>query len=64
MKDRKWEDNLKMAKSALILIENGVFGNRVIQTVRRLLKTVPESEKSDVGYEALFKRVKQAEMKS
>jgi hypothetical protein len=63
MKNREWKDNLKMAKSALVLVENGIFGHRVIQKIRRLLKTVPEFEKTDVGYEALLKRVKQAELK-
>jgi len=56
-KTRDWKENLKMAKSALILVENGVFGTKVVQQIRRLLKTVPDSEKIAVGYEALLNRI-------
>lgn len=59
MKERDWKDNFKMAGSALTLVENGVFGSRVIQTIRRLLKTIPESERSEIGYLSLLARSKQ-----
>jgi len=59
IKGRDWKDDLKMASNALTLIENGVFGNRVVQTVRRLLKTTPEPEKSKDNYLNLAMRLKQ-----
>lgn len=59
IKSREWRDDLKMAGCALVLIENGVFGNRVIQTVRRLLKTTPESDRAQSDYWDLMMRVKQ-----
>jgi hypothetical protein len=63
-KTREWKDNLKMAKSALTLVENGVFGTKVVQKIRRLLKTVPDSEKINIGYEALLNRLNLAEKKN
>jgi len=63
-KHRDWKDNLKMAKSALTLVENGVFGSKVLQKIRRLLKTVPDSEKINIGYEPLLKRLSLVERKS
>ena len=56
---RNWKENLTMAGSALTLIENGIFGNRVIQTVRRLLKTIPETERTQSEYLDLAMRLKQ-----
>jgi hypothetical protein len=56
-KTRDWKDNLKMAKSALALVENGVFGTKVLQKIRKLLKTVPDSEKLNIGYEPLLHRL-------
>jgi hypothetical protein len=63
-KHRDWKDNLKMAKSALTLVENGVFGSKVVQKIRRLLKSVPDSEKINIGYESLLKRLRLVERKS
>jgi len=62
-KTRDWKDNLKMARAALTLVENGVFGTKVVQKIRRLIKTVPDSEKVDVGYETLLDRLKLVEKK-
>ncbi|HWD91118.1 MAG TPA: zinc-ribbon domain containing protein [Verrucomicrobiae bacterium] len=60
-KTRDWKDNLKMAKSALTLVENGVFGTKIVQKIRRLLKTVPDSEKPNIGYEFLLHRLNSVE---
>lgn len=64
IKIRDWKDNLKMAGSALTLIESGIFGNRVIQTIRRLLRTVPETERTQNDYLDLIMRLKQLEKQS
>jgi hypothetical protein len=53
-----------MAKSALTLVENGIFGNKVLQKIRRLLKTVPSSEKPNIGYESLLSRLNLVERRS
>ncbi|MEO6035527.1 MAG: zinc-ribbon domain-containing protein [Verrucomicrobiota bacterium] len=60
-KNRNWKDDLKMAGSALTLVENGLFGGRVIQTIRRLLKTAPENERVKNDYLNLAMRLKQLE---
>ncbi len=57
-KRRNWKDDLKMAGSALTLVENGIFGSRVIQTIRRLLKTTPETERTKDEYLELAMRLK------
>jgi hypothetical protein len=58
IKERNWKDDLKMAGSALTLVENGVFGSRVVQTIRRLLKRVPDANKNENGYLNLMERLK------
>ncbi|MEK7781116.1 MAG: zinc-ribbon domain containing protein [Verrucomicrobiota bacterium] len=59
MKERNWKDDLKMAGSAMTLVENGVFGNRIVQTIRRLLKTTPEIERAKGDHLDLVTRLKQ-----
>jgi hypothetical protein len=61
VKNRDWNDNLKMAGCALILLENGVFGNRVVQSIRALLKTVPETERDGNSYSDIIARLRQLE---
>jgi len=56
--DRDWKDDLRMASSALTLVEDGLFGNRVIQTIRRLLKKIPEASKTQNAYLNLVARLK------
>ncbi len=58
-KVRDWRDSLKMAGSALVLVENGIFGSRVIQTIRALVKTVPETQRNGNVYLDLVARLKQ-----
>lgn len=55
---RSWEDNLTMAECALLLVEHGVFQNRVLERIRALLKTVPEMEREKVAYQGLVNRLK------
>ena len=56
---RDWRDNVKMADCALTLVEHGVFQDRVIERIRALLKTVPETERQEEYYQDLVRRLKQ-----
>jgi len=56
---RSWNDNLKMVGCAVTLVEHGVFGGRVIQRIKGLLKSVPEPERSKETYQSLVARIRQ-----
>ena len=58
MKKRDWKADLQMACCALTLVENGIFGNKVIQSIRALIKTVPQTERMEISYLDLKARLK------
>jgi hypothetical protein len=62
-KNRDWRANLKMAGCALVLVEHGVFRDRVVERIKSLLKSVPEEERQKNTYQDLVNRVKQLGLK-
>jgi len=55
---RDWKDNLKMASYALTLVEHGIFHDQVVERIRALLKTIPESERKKESFQDLVNRLK------